>query len=67
MPQEEGEIHEEVDPKEEERVFRKAFLDMTEMVRILYQERNEKMEFLDISSLGIAYRYASKIEQKFKQ
>ena len=32
----EGEIHEEMDPKEEERVFRKAFLDMTEMVRILY-------------------------------
>ena len=40
MPHEEGEIHEEVYPKEEERVFRKAFLDMTEMVRILYQERN---------------------------
>ena len=33
-----------MDPKEEERVFRKAFLDMTEMVRILYQERNEKLE-----------------------
>ena len=44
MPPEEGEIHEEVDPKEEERVFRKAFLDMTEMVRILYQERNENLE-----------------------
>ena len=25
------------------------------------------MEFLDISSLGTAYRYAAKIEQKFKQ
>ena len=25
------------------------------------------MEFLNISSLGIAYRYAVKIEQKFKQ
>jgi hypothetical protein len=25
------------------------------------------MEFLDISSLGAAYRYAVKIEQKFKQ
>ena len=25
------------------------------------------MEFLDISSLGMAYRYAAKIEQKFKQ
>jgi hypothetical protein len=25
------------------------------------------MEFLDISSLGVAYRYAAKIEQKFKQ
>jgi len=33
-----------VDPKEEERVFRKAFLDMTEMVRVLYQERNERLE-----------------------
>ena len=44
MPQEEGEIYEEVDPKEEERVFRKAFLDMIEMVRILYQERNERLE-----------------------
>ena len=44
MPPEEEEIHEEVDPKEEERVFRKAFVDMTEMVRILYQERNEKLE-----------------------
>ena len=44
MPHEEGEIHEEVDPKEEERVFRKAFLDMAEMVRIIYQERNERLE-----------------------
>ena len=44
MPPGEGEIHEEVDPKEEERVFRKAFLDMTEMVRVLYQERNERLE-----------------------
>ena len=26
----------------------------------------EVMEFLDISSLGTAYRYAAKIEQKFK-
>ena len=25
------------------------------------------MEFLNISSLGTAYRYATKIEQKFKQ
>ena len=25
------------------------------------------MDFLDISSLGTAYRYAAKIEQKFKQ
>ena len=44
MPSEEEEIHEEVDPKEEERVYRKAFLDLTEMVKILYQERNEKLE-----------------------
>ena len=27
----------------------------------------EEMEFLDISSLGTAYLYAAKIEQKFKQ
>ena len=40
----EGEIYEEVDPKEEERVFRKAFLDITEMVRFFYQERNERLE-----------------------
>ena len=33
-----------MDPKEEERVFLKAFLDITEMVRILYQERNERLE-----------------------
>ena len=32
-----GEAPEDIDPKEEERVFRKYFLDMTEMVRILYQ------------------------------
>ena len=44
MPHEEGEIREEVDPKEQERLFRKSFLDTTEMVRILYQERNEKLE-----------------------
>ena len=30
MTSREGEIHEEVDPKEEDRAFRKAFLDMTE-------------------------------------
>ena len=44
MPLGEEKTHEEVDPKEEERVFRKAFLDMTEMVRVLYQERNERLE-----------------------
>ena len=44
MSHREGEIHEEFDPKEEERVFKKAFLDMTEMVRILYQEMNEKLQ-----------------------
>ena len=38
-----GEIPEDIDPKEEEQVFRKAFLDMTEMVRILYQERNDRL------------------------
>jgi hypothetical protein len=25
------------------------------------------MDFLDISSLGVAYQYVAKIEQKFKQ
>ena len=44
MSHREGEIPEEVDPKEEERVFKKAFLDMTEMVRVIYQERNERLE-----------------------
>ena len=44
MPHDELEIHEEFDPKEEEIVFRKEFLDMIEMVRILYQERNERLE-----------------------
>src|ERR1700733_6921803 len=33
----------------------------------LHRYVQEEMEFLDISSLGIAYRYAVKIEQKFKQ
>ena len=33
-----------MDPKEEERVLRKAFLDMIEMVRVLYQESNEILE-----------------------
>ena len=34
MTSREGEIHEEFDPKEEERVFIKAFLDLTKMVRV---------------------------------
>ena len=33
----------------------------------LYKYIQTEMEFLDISSLGAAYRYAVKIEQKFKQ
>ena len=33
----------------------------------LHKYIQEEMEFLDISSLGMAYRYAAKIEQKFKQ
>ena len=33
----------------------------------LHRYIQEEMEFLDISSLGTAYRYAAKIEQKFKQ
>ena len=43
MSSREGEVHEEMDPKEEERFFRKSFLDLTEMVRILYQERNDRI------------------------
>ena len=33
----------------------------------LHRYIQEEMEFLDISLLGVAYRYAAKIEQKFKQ
>eukprot|EP00253_Pinus_taeda_P024804 PITA_24804 len=33
----------------------------------LHKYIQEEMEFLEISSLGTAYRYAVKIEQKFKQ
>jgi hypothetical protein len=44
MTSREGEIPKVVDPNEEERMFKKAFLDLTEMVRVLYQERNEKLE-----------------------
>ena len=33
----------------------------------LHRYIQEEMEFLDISSLGTAYRYTAKIEQKFKQ
>eukprot|EP00253_Pinus_taeda_P015810 PITA_15810 len=33
----------------------------------LHRYIQEEMEFLNISSLGIAYRYVVKIEQKFKQ
>eukprot|EP00253_Pinus_taeda_P011020 PITA_11020 len=33
----------------------------------LHKYIQEEMEFLNISSLGIAYRYVIKIEQKFKQ
>ena len=43
MSSREGEALEDIDPKEEERVFWKAFLDMTEMVRIIYQERNDRL------------------------
>jgi hypothetical protein len=34
---------------------------------ILHRYIQAKMEFLDISSLGAAYRYAIKIEQELKQ
>jgi hypothetical protein len=33
----------------------------------LHRYIQTKMEFMDISSLGVAYRYAVKIEQKLKQ
>jgi hypothetical protein len=33
----------------------------------LHRYIQTKMEFLDVSSLGAAYRYAIKIEQKLKQ
>ena len=33
----------------------------------LHKYIQPEMEFLDISSLGVAYRYVVKIEQKFKQ
>jgi hypothetical protein len=33
----------------------------------LHRYIQTEMDFLDISSLGVAYRYAAKIEQKFKQ
>ena len=33
----------------------------------LHRYIQEEMEFLDISLLAAAYRYAAKIEQKFKQ
>jgi len=33
----------------------------------LHRYIQDEMEFLDISSLGTAYRYTVKIEQKFKQ
>jgi hypothetical protein len=33
----------------------------------LHRYIQTKMEFLDISSLGVAYQYAIKIEQKLKQ
>ena len=33
----------------------------------LHKYIQDEMEFLDISSLGVTYRYAIKIEQKLKQ
>ena len=33
----------------------------------LHKQIQEEMEFLNITSLGTAYRYVAKIEQKFKQ
>ena len=33
----------------------------------LHRYIQEEMEFPDISSLGVAYQYAAKIEQNFKQ
>jgi hypothetical protein len=33
--------------------------------RALHRYKKHEMDFLDISSLGVAYRYVVKIEQKF--
>ena len=33
----------------------------------LHKHIQEKMKFLNITSLGMTYRYATKIEHKFKQ
>ena len=33
----------------------------------LHKHIQEEMEFLDITSLGTTYRYATKIKQKFKK
>jgi len=33
----------------------------------LHRYIQDEMEFIDISSLGMAYRYTVKIDQKFKQ
>jgi hypothetical protein len=39
----------------------------TQVPCCLHKYIQDEMEFLDISSLGTTYRYAVKIEQKFKQ
>ena len=44
MSPREGEVPEDIDLKEEERVFQKALLDLNEMVRILYEERNGSLD-----------------------
>jgi hypothetical protein len=61
--------------------FKNTFNTLHTKLGIKYSERNlilkypsalhmyiqTKMEFMDISSLGVAYKYVVKIEQKFKQ
>ena len=69
MSSREGEATKDIDPKEEERVFRKAFLDMTDMVRILYQERNDRLvvEGYKNQKEGEGYSGGKKIDDKSKK
>ena len=56
-----------MDPKEEERVFQKAFLDMTEIVRILYQERNDRIATEGSKKEGEGSSWGKKINDQSKK